>query len=503
MITPLRKIIIAISLLTLGCSYIFAQQSSKIELKMTLEDVIETAHENSLSALIAKHNFLTEYWQFRSYKAQFLPSLNLGGNLGQYNRSIVPVQNSETGEINYVDNDNMKNSLTLSVDQNFALLGGTFSLYTSLNSLNQFSPDKKTTWNSQPINISYSQPIRAFNRLKWEKKIEPKRFEMAKITYLESIENVSLIAVRYFFDLMTSQKELDMAISNMENTNKLYEIAQQRFSIGTITKDDLLQLNLRVLNNEISIKDKELNVKYSMMKLRNFLGFNENAEIVLVLPDISLKISLNFDDVMYNVNNYSSYVINNEIQRLEAEKEVARAKASVGLQAELNAQFGLTQIGGKLGDAYKNPLDQEIVGLSLKLPIMDWGLGKGRVKIAKSKDKVTDIQIEQSQLEKREDILFKVMQFNIQGEQCSISAQADTIAKERYEGVKQRFINGTITVTDLNNAQTEMDNAIVRYLNDLSSYWNYYYNIRKISLYDYINKKRVDADFEMIAGEKL
>ena len=106
------------------------------------------------------------------------------------------MQNSETGEINFVNNDNLRNTLTLSVDQNFALLGGTFSLYTSLNSLNQFSPDKKTTWNSQPINISYNQPIRAFNTLKWEKKIEPKRFEMAKMTYLESMESISVLAVK-------------------------------------------------------------------------------------------------------------------------------------------------------------------------------------------------------------------------------------------------------------------------------------------------------------------
>ena len=109
-------------------------------------------------------------------------------------------------------------------------------------------------------------------------------------------------------------------------------------------------------------------------------------------PESSFDLLLNYDEVMLNVNTYSSFILNNEIQKLEAEKEVAKAKSSVGLQAEINAQFGLTQIGGKLKEAYQNPLDQEVVGLSLKLPIMDWGLGKGRVKIAKSKDKVTDIQ---------------------------------------------------------------------------------------------------------------
>jgi outer membrane protein TolC len=68
------------------------------KLSMTLDDVVETAREQSQSALIAKHNFLANYWQFRSYKAKLLPSLNLGASLGQYNRSISALQNSETGE---------------------------------------------------------------------------------------------------------------------------------------------------------------------------------------------------------------------------------------------------------------------------------------------------------------------------------------------------------------------------------------------------------------------
>ncbi len=487
-------------------SNIYAQSSQEqgatVKLDMGLDEVIKTAREQSLSAMIAKHNFLVEYWQFRTYKAQFLPSLNLGGGLGQYNRSLSTVQSSETGELNYVSNDYLINSLSLSVDQNIALTGGTVSVYTSLYRLDQFYYNT-TTYNSQPINISYTQPIRAFNSLKWEKKIEPKKFEVAKTTYLESMESVTVLAAQYFFTLLQSQMELEMAQTSGENTEELYKIAQERFKIGTITKDDLLQLKLMVLNNDISLKDKELNVRYNMMRLRNFLGFNESVELNLSIPDVDYNMVLSYDDVMHNVNTNSSFALENQISKLEAEQEVARAKASVGLQASLSAQFGLTQIGEDLGQAYKSPLDQEIIGLSLSLPIIDWGLGKGQVKVAKSKDKVTGIEIEQSEVEQREEVLYQVMQFNFQGSQCMVSAEADEIGKERYNGVKQRFINGALSVTDLNNAQSEMDSATVRYLQDLSNYWNYYYNIRKLSLYDYINNKKLDEDFEAITGEEI
>ena len=66
---------------------------------MSLQEVIETAHSQSPSAILARHNFIVNYWQFRTYKAQFLPSLNLQGSLGNYNRSLVSLQDAQTGEI--------------------------------------------------------------------------------------------------------------------------------------------------------------------------------------------------------------------------------------------------------------------------------------------------------------------------------------------------------------------------------------------------------------------
>ena len=125
----------------------------------TLEDVIVMAQSKSLPALVARYSFISSY---------FLPSLNLGADIGQYNRSIVALQDAETGETHYVQNDNMNNSLQLSIDQNIPFTGGTVSLNTYLNRFDQFSPFGDMTYNSNPVNIAYYQPIFQYNRLKWE-----------------------------------------------------------------------------------------------------------------------------------------------------------------------------------------------------------------------------------------------------------------------------------------------------------------------------------------------
>ena len=129
-------------LIVVGMLFSTEGRAQSLNRKMTLTDVIYTAHEQSPSALVAKHNFLGNYWAYRSYKAQFLPSLNLGATLGNFNRSLMALQNSETGNIKYVENNNMRNNLTLSLDQNIALTGGKVSVFTQLNRLDQYAPEQ-------------------------------------------------------------------------------------------------------------------------------------------------------------------------------------------------------------------------------------------------------------------------------------------------------------------------------------------------------------------------
>lgn len=147
--------------------------------KMSLEQAIEIAHSRSPQVQMAQLNFMAQYWNFRSYKAQFLPSLNLHGNLGNYNRSLVDVRDPETGRITYVANNTLSNELSISIDQNIALTGGKVSLNTSLDRLDQFNYGTQI-YNSNPLSIRYTQPLRSFNELKWKKKTEPLQYEKEK-----------------------------------------------------------------------------------------------------------------------------------------------------------------------------------------------------------------------------------------------------------------------------------------------------------------------------------
>ena len=144
--------------------------------------------------------------------------------------------------------------------------------------------------------------------------------------------------------------------------------------------------------------------------------------------------------------------------------------------------------------AYRHPLDQEVVGLTLSMPILDWGKGRGRVKVAQSQAEVVEAQIEQAQALLRENVALKVMQFNRQGSQCEVSRKAEAVGRERFAAARERFLSGAISVTELNTAQSEMESAAIRYLQDLASWWQYYYAIRRMTLYDYMKKDQIGYD---------
>lgn len=466
---------------------------------MTLEQAIEIAHVSSPNALIAQLTYMSEYWSFRSYKAQFLPSLNLNADLGNYDRSLVEVRNTETGEISYVANNSLSNSLTLSIDQNIALTGGTVSINTNLVRLDQFDYSNKI-YTTNPFTLSYNQPIRGFNTLKWEKKTAPREYENSKREYLETMEGITLATTQYFFAVLSSQSDYEKAVSNYEDTERLYEIAKKRLDITTVTKSELLQLELSLINAKMAINTYELALNTAKFNFYLYLGIAgvESTNITLIAPSDIPDISLQTDVVLEKAYTNSSHRITQELAIIYAEQTVAEAKANKGIQISLDANLGFSQSQSTFKSAYSNLADREIVGVTLSMPIYDWGLSRGKVKMAQAQEKLARTQSEQDELEFVQDVRVKVMQFNNQITQCNNAKIALDIATERYLITTKRFENKLITVTELNTAIEEKDDAATSYIDELQTFWESYYEIQQLSLYDYLNNVDISAEFDKL-----
>lgn len=463
-----------------------AQSQQSYTNYLSLDDVIYIAHQQSPDALIAKHRFKASYWSYRSYKADYLPGLILGGTTPSYNRSISPVQQND-GSIEFKPIDQGAANLDLSLSQRIGLTGGNISLNSGLSWYDNISGSKvDQPFGAEIINIRYDQPIFKYNPYKWDRHIEPVKFEMAKRKYLEDVEQVAIMATNYFFNTLQDQIEMQISLKNLSNYDTLFRIAKGRYQLGSIGENELLKLELNFLQAEAAVEQAELSLENSVFQLLSYLRIKEDVEVILLPPTVESFYTINADEAISEANYNSSTALDFEKRRLEARSNVNAARMSGRFDADLSATFGLSQQGATIPGAYTQPLDQQVVRLGFTLPILDWGSSRGQIKMAESNEELVFTSVEQEEIDFKQDVFLQVMQFNMQENQLRIAAKADTIAQKRYDVTERRYKIGKVNdILELDKAQIDNDNALIGYYQALRSYWLNYYRLRKSTLYDF------------------
>ncbi|MDR0814970.1 MAG: TolC family protein [Bacteroidales bacterium] len=469
----------------------------------TLEDVVQLAKEQSNAAIAARHQFRSSYYRYRAYKASYLPQVMLTTSPTTYDHSIYTVNSSVNGgfQSQEVKRNTFTSSAGLNISQEVALTGGSVSLESDFRRVQNLT-SKSTDYTTSPLRFLFSQPLNGYNLLKWEKKIEPLRYEEAKQAYIAQLEFVSFTATMRFFNLATAQIALTMAEVNLKNNKELYDISKGRYMIGTIAEDALLQMELRYMQAESALSTAQIEIDLARMSLRSYLGFRDNVVIELnINPDVpALKIPS--DKALEYALSNSPDVISYNRQILDAEQAAARAKSQKGVTMNLSASYGLNKTATEFNQAYSPRFDDaQGVALSIAIPILDWNQSRNRYRQAKSQQEMIQTQMEQSTTDFQQQVFLQVMQFNMQEKQVYINAKADTVAQKGYEVARQRYFTGKVNVTDLNIADDAKNAAKQKYILELGTYWQYYYRVRQYTLFDFLNNKPLDVSFDDIIGE--
>jgi outer membrane protein TolC len=463
--------------------------------KLTFGEVIKIAEEQSPNALMAKHRFRASYWQYRTFVAQYRPSLTLSGTTPDYSTAYTRVYVG--GQWEYVATNMLQNIGALSLTQNIGPTGGSISLESDLTLQNDFEA-KTRKYISVPMSVRLTQPLFRYNALKWQRKTEPLKYDAAKKTFLANIETVHMDAVRNFFSLALAQINKQIAEMNYSNADTLYRIAKGRYQLGTIAEDELLQMQLSWLNAETARKQADMNLRDREIRLRSFLGYNENVRLELILPNEIPDLQVDMKEVLDLALKNNPDILNQQLTLLSAQSNVAQAKADKGLNGNIFATYGLQGKDQNFSVVYSQLSKNEGVRVGFTLPILDWGLGQGKYRMAKSSLELAQVQVQQALVDFQQNLFLDVEQFNLQKNQVAIAALSDTVAQKRYEVTKQRFLIGKIAVLDLNDADSRKDQNKRAYVQSLQDYWNYFYNIRSLTLFDFIDKKPLETDYDKL-----
>ena len=482
-------------ILPLTASSLKAQEQQTL----TLEESIEIAKQNSPLARAANFALVSAKWRYKSFRADLLPSLDLDGDVPGFSRAITS-NRLDDGSTIYQEESQSQSSVNLSINQNIMPTGGRLSLSSGINRLILFdrgvNGENVYFWQSTPLVASYIQPLFQYNSLKWRNKTEPLRYQIAQKQYVEDMEDLAFNTTQSFFDFLLAKINVEVAEFNVTVNDSIYNISKGRYQVGSIAENDLLQSELALRNAETSLTTANLNFQRAEENFKALLGIPDEITIDVTSPEEAPEITIEVDRALQLARKNNSTSLEFELNEIQANQAYDQARKEAGFSATLQASYGLNQTSQDFDQLYNDPQNRQFFTVGFQIPIFNWGKNTAEIQAARNQQAATANTIAYQKLQFDLNVRSTVREFSQLREQVELAQVSDEIADRRYNVAQNRYLIGKIDVTNLFIAQNEKDSARRSYIQALRNYWTGYYNLRRLTLYDFENNQPITADVE-------
>lgn len=477
-------------MIVMACVFAIHMKAHAIELE--LMQAIRIASDSTIAALRAQNLFLSQYWEYRNYKAGRRPNLVLQMSPIQYNRDIVKRYVSESDMDVYKTQQSLYSYGKLSASQIFALTGGTFYIDSELSFFRHFGLTTSNQFSSVPIRIGYSQSLLGYNPFKWDKLISTAKYDYAKKELLYNLEDIAVSTISYYFNLVLSECNYKQAEKRAEISRRLFKEAQERFEVQMISSTELQAIELLLTesqNDSILCMNAKCNAE---LALQSFLNLSKDAPLTATVPSNVPVEFIPVDDALYYAKaNYPS-LWKQKQKILEAKQIVAKTSRERFMDADINISIGFNQVADKFSSVYHKPLQQNMAVVSMTIPLVDWGIRKGRSKIAQSNLQLAENTARQEELSVEEDVISLVNDFNAKVKVIHTSIYAIKLAENILDESVESFYVGKGDINQLNDNMMKIQTAMYGYISTLYECWSLYYRIRQMTLFDFEHNYSVD-----------
>ena len=477
----LKQTFILVFLFFSGMSHSFAQEI------LTLDKALSIAFEHSPSLIQSKLSLEQRELNLKAQDASLKSQFSLDINPFNYTRN----NQYDSYNSNWYANEIMSSSASLGIRQPIKWTDGTISLVNDLSwqdASNKTSGGKNTSFNHN-LSLRLEQPLFTYNRTKMQLKELEYALENAKLSYAMQELNIEKNVTTQFYSVYQKQKDLNTARDEYHNQKQNYDIIKNKVEAGLVAREELYQAEVNLATSESSVYSAEIDYENSKDNFKLLLGISLDEDI-MVLP--------NTDIVTVNVNSdeATKYALEQRMElrqkQITLEQDVfniIRAKAENEFKGNLSARIAMDALSGKVKNLYDNPTDNEQIGISLTIPIFDWGAKKAKVKSSQLAMESNQIDMD----EEKKNITIGVRQIcrnlPILIRQIEIKKKSIENAEHSYEINLEKYRNGTLTGMELQQYQTQLTNAKQAYTNAVISYKLEVLNLKIQTLWDFESNK--------------
>lgn len=319
--------------------------------------------------------------------------------------------------------------------------------------------------------------------------------ESARLNYAMQQLNIEKSVTDNFYSVYQRFKDLTIARDEYANQKQNYEIIKNKVEAGLVAREELFQAEVNMANSESSVYSAEIAYENAKDNFKLLLGMSLDDDIA-VLPNTEIT------PISVNTNDAVKYGLDQRMELRERQITLERdvfsiieAKAENEFKGNIAARVGLNALGDKVNNIYNNPTDNEEIGLTLTIPIFDWGAKKARVESSKLAMQSDEVELE----EQKKEIVINIRQIcrNLPTliNQIAIKKKSIENAERTYEINLEKYRNGNMSGMDLQQYQSQLTQAKQDYTNALIQYKLELLNLKVQSLWDFeANKSYLPVD---------
>jgi len=388
-------------------------------------------------------------------------------------------------------NESARSAGTFTINQRILPTDGTIALrntfsydYNNSESAGAIDNPVSKTWNNR-LMLELSQPIFTYNRTKVQLESLRLANESALLRYLIQKLSLERMVAQSFYSVYSRQMSLLIAEEQLKNNEDSHEIIRNKVEGGLLALEELYQSEVNLATSRSSVFTADLNLQNTMDELKVNIGMPLEQEFVIVTQIVIDTVSVDQQTAIQHALENRMELRQRQIDIDNSMFSLMDAKTVNEFSGSVTASFGITANNEDFGMLFDKPTNTPAVGLTLNIPIFDWGERKSEIKAAEADLQSTEIDLE---IEKR-DIKVNIRSTvrNLENLENQVVIQEKTVenAELTYDINMERYRNGDLTSLDLGMYQNQLSDAKMALTNAKINYKLELLNLKIQTLYDF------------------
>jgi outer membrane protein TolC len=386
---------------------------------------------------------------------------------------------------------------TFTISQPIVQTDGTFSITNQLNWQESFSevanPKTNTSFNNS-LSMNFQQPIFTYNRTKLSLRSLELDIENTSIQNALQMLSLERSVKQAFYGVYQDKASLDITREEFTNQEKSFEIIKNKVDAGLSAKEELYQAELNLASSRASLENRQVALESSLESFKQLLGLSLDEQIIIQTDITYQPVEVSLERAIDHALKTRMELRQRLISIETAMNSIITTSAQNEFKGAITLSLGLIGTDEKFGDVYSKPTNKQTIGLSLDIPLWDWGEKKSRIKAAQINLKSSELSLEES----KTDIILAIRQayrsLNNMVSQIEIARQNIVNAERTYDINLERYKNGELTSMDLNLYQTQLSQKKMSLTDSQINYKLGLLNMKIITLWDFEKNAPVVPD---------